>query len=90
MRKSKTSFERFPTTRQLSDRISHYVIIIVSMGQANCMNICGERGDLETIHLESLMNSNSDEPTPMFAKKVRQHIELNPKIKETYLMYRNC
>lgn len=33
------------------------------------------------------MNNESDEPTSKFAKKVKQHIELHPKIKEIYLIY---
>lgn len=37
-----------------------------------------------------MMNTESDEPTPKFAKSVKQHIELHPKIKEIYLIYRKC
>jgi hypothetical protein len=35
-----------------------------------------------------MMNDSSDEPVPIFAKKVKQHLEIHPKIKETYLNYR--
>ncbi len=35
-----------------------------------------------------MMNETSDQPVAMFGKKVKQHIEINPKIKETYINYR--
>ena len=35
-----------------------------------------------------MINDSSDEPVPIFAKKVKQHLEIHPKIKETYLNYR--
>jgi len=34
------------------------------------------------------MNHDSDEPIESFAKKVKQHIELHPSIKEVYILYR--
>jgi hypothetical protein len=60
-----------------------------SMGQAYCVTLCGERNEMETLNIEAMANSLSDEPVPIFAKKVKQHIEIHPKIKETYLTYRS-
>lgn len=38
--------------------------------------------------MEAMLNNDADEPMSKFARKVKQHIELRPKIKETYLLYR--
>jgi hypothetical protein len=59
-----------------------------TQNQTYCATLCGERSESEPILLQDMMNDEADEPTELFAKKVKQHIELNPKTKETYLAYR--
>lgn len=58
------------------------------MGQAYCVTLCGEKNEIDESLLNMPSNSESDEPMPNFAKTVKQHIELHPKIKETYMLYR--
>lgn len=59
------------------------------MGQAYCGKLCGENDFQVENSLSNLINYDSDEPNPRFAKKVKQHIELHPKIKSIYLQFRN-
>lgn len=58
------------------------------MGQAYCIRLCGENDLPIENTLSNLFNELSDEPNPKFAKRVKQHIELHPKIKSVYLQYR--
>lgn len=58
------------------------------MGQSYCTSFCGERTDVNESPLSLFLNAESDEPMPQVALKVKQHIELHSKIKETYMLYR--
>lgn len=51
------------------------------MGQAYCITLCGERPEVDTLNINAMMNTAADEPMAVFAKRVKQHIEIHPKIK---------
>lgn len=59
------------------------------MGQAYCVKLCGENDTLAEDPLKHLLNYEADEPIPEFAKRVKQHIEIHSKVKETYMLYRS-
>jgi hypothetical protein len=53
------------------------------------MTLCGDKPTVDESTLNCLANNFADEPLPNQARRVGQHIELHPKIKETYLLFSN-